>query len=117
MTKSKPKSSGADVILINRDNAADDRVFTRIWGAKVVEHEFTMISSIFFAQQAELGLKPQQAMVTLHLLDYWGHTGSGLPWPSKKRLALRLGVTERQVQRILTDLEEEGGDQAPRTFL
>jgi hypothetical protein len=74
----------------------------------VADHGYTMVPSMFFALQAELGLTCQQAMMLLHLMDHWWHISTGLPWPSKKTLATRLRRDERTVQRILTELEDEG---------
>jgi DnaD N-terminal domain len=94
--------------LRQKAEAGDERAFVRRWGARVADHGYTSVPHMFFALQAELGLTCQQAMVLLHLLDHWWHTSSGLPWPSKKKLATRLRQTERNVQRILTELENEG---------
>ena len=63
---------------------------------------------MLLALQAELGLTPAQINVLLHLMDHWWHTGEGLPWPAKETIANRMSKTPRQVQRILTDLENEG---------
>ena len=102
-------AKSAKVIPLRREAEERERAFARRWGAGVADQGFTMVPHMFFALQAELGLTCQQAMVLLHLMDHWWHTSSGLPWPSKKTLAARLnGMTERNVQRILTELENEG---------
>lgn len=108
MATDKRKRKSADIIPLPRKAEQSERAFTRRWGGKVVDHGYTMVPQMFFALQAELGLTCQQAMVLLHLLDHWWLTSTGLPWPSKKTLATRLGMSERQVQRLLTDLENEG---------
>ena len=102
-------AKSAKVIPLRREAEERERVFARRWGTRVADHGFTMVPHMFFALQAELGLTCQQAMVLLHLIDHWWYTNSGLPWPSKKKIATRLnGMTERNVQRILTELENEG---------
>ncbi len=97
-----------DVISLKTKPVAPDRAFAMRWGAKVTDHGYSKVPHMFFALQAELGLTSPQAMVLLHLLDHWWHSSSGLPWPAKKTLANRMSVTERQIQRILADLENEG---------
>lgn len=101
-------NAGATVISLLRGDDGDQSAFSKRWGARVADHGFTMVPHMFFALQAELGLTCQQAMVLLHLLNHWWTTTNGLPWPSKRTLANRLSLSERQVQRILTDLEREG---------
>ena len=108
MSRTTDDDNGAKVIPIRRKAEDQDRAFVRRWGAKVADHGYTEVPRLLFASQAELGLTCSQAMVLLHLLDHWWYTSSGLPWPSKKTLATRLQQTERNVQRILTDLENEG---------
>ena len=97
-----------DVVSLKTKGKEDDRAFTKRWGGRVADHGYTMVPTMFFALQAELGLTSPQALVLLHLLDHWWHSSSGLPWPAKKTLANRMSVTERQIQRILTGLENEG---------
>ena len=97
-----------DIISLKTKRGEPDRAFAKRWGAKVTDHGYSKVPHMFFARQAELGLTSPQAMVLLHLLDHWWHSSSGLPWPSKKTLAIRMSRTERQIQRILTDLENEG---------
>ena len=80
-TTDKSKGKSAEVIPIRREAEESERAFTRRWSAKVADHGYTTVPSMFFALQAELGLTCQQAMVLLHLLDHWWHTSSGLPWP------------------------------------
>jgi predicted transcriptional regulator len=101
-------AKSAKVIPLRQKAEEGEDAFVRRWGARVADHGYTKVPHMFFALQAELGLTCQQAMVLLHLMDHWWHTSSGLPWPSKKTLATRLnGMTERNVQRILTELENE----------
>src|SRR5690606_7758913 len=41
------------------------------------------------------------------IIDHWWDAARK-PYPSKKELASRLGISERQVQRYLAELEREG---------
>jgi DNA-binding transcriptional ArsR family regulator len=45
--------------------------------------------------------------VLICLIDYWW-LPDDLPWPSKKALAERLGVSPRTIQRTLAKLQQEG---------
>ena len=107
-TTGKSNGKGATVLPFQREAEEDARSFSKRWGGKVADHGYSKVPHMFFALQAELGLKSQHAMVLLHLLDHWWHLPGGLPWPSKKTLANRMSLGERQVQRLLTDLEDEG---------
>lgn len=77
------------------------------WGAKVMGHGFCMIPSLLLRAQRRLHLNPNQLAVLLQIIDHWWEA-SRKPYPSKKELSARLGISERQVQRYITDLEKEG---------
>lgn len=97
----------------NQDDATESPKRTRLkpaaekWGAKVMEEGFCIIPSLLLRAQRRLHLNPTQLAVLLQIIDHWWHA-SRKPYPSKKELATRLGIGERQVQRYLTDLEKEG---------
>jgi DeoR/GlpR family transcriptional regulator of sugar metabolism len=44
-------------------------------------------------------------MLLLQLADYWWHRAQ-MPFPSKAALAERMGLSQRQIQRYLTELEK-----------
>lgn len=77
------------------------------WGRAVMASGYSMIPSLIFRAQARLGLSCAQLAVLLHLVDYWWHRAK-LPYPSKKTLAERMHLGERQIQRYLTELEDGG---------
>lgn len=77
------------------------------WGANVMEQGFCMIPSLLLRAQRRLHLNPSQLAVLLQIIDHWWEAGRK-PYPSKKELSSRLGISERQVQRYITDLEDEG---------
>lgn len=77
------------------------------WGAKVMEQGFCMIPSLLLRAQRRLHLNPSQLAVLLQIIDHWWDAARK-PYPSKKELSSRLGISERQVQRYITDLENEG---------
>ncbi len=77
------------------------------WGKAVLERGFCVVPSLLLRAQQRLKLTPTQLAVLMHLADYWWDVARK-PYPSKKALAERLGLGERQVQRIIADLEKAG---------
>lgn len=77
------------------------------WGKAVMERGFSIFPSLIFRAQQRLGLNPTQLAVLLQLADYWWDE-ERKPYPSKKALSERLGLSSRQVQRYIAELEEAG---------
>lgn len=85
------------------------------WGKEVMNRGFTIVPSLLFRAQRRLGLNPTQLAVLLQLADFWWHE-ERMPFPSKDTLSQRLGLSPRQLQRHITELEEAGLVQRiPRT--
>src|SRR3546814_358319 len=77
------------------------------WGAKVIALGFCILPSLLLRVQRRLGLSPTQLAVLIQLADFWWDAGRK-PFPKKADLAQRLGLSERQVQRYIAELEEAG---------
>lgn len=77
------------------------------WGAKVIELGFCIVPSLLLRAQQRLGLNPTQLAVLMQLCDFWWDAARK-PHPGKKLLAERLGLSERQVQRYIAELEQAG---------
>ena len=77
------------------------------WGSKVIDSGFSMIPSLLLRAQHRLKLSPTQLAVLVQIIDHWWEA-SRKPYPSKKELAKRLGIGERQVQRYIAELEAAG---------
>ena len=77
------------------------------WGKAVMERGFSIFPSLIFRAQQRIGLNPTQLAVLLQLADYWWDE-ERKPYPSKKALSERLGLSPRQVQRYIAELEEAG---------
>ncbi len=77
------------------------------WGTDVIAQGFTILPSMLFRAQKRLGLSMQQLAVIVQLSDFWWREDE-LPWPKKGTLAERLGITEKQVQRLCAQLEKAG---------
>lgn len=77
------------------------------WGISVMKLGFCMVPSLLLRAQHRLGLNPTQLAVLLQLCDFWWEE-SRKPFPSKERLSERLGLSPRQVQRYIAELENVG---------
>ncbi|HEV7367645.1 helix-turn-helix domain-containing protein [Arenibaculum sp.] len=75
------------------------------WGAAVMKLGFCMVPSLLLRAQRRLSLNPTQLAVLLQLCDHWWDE-KRKPFPSKERLSQRLGLSARQVQRHIADLEK-----------
>lgn len=84
-----------------------DQASDKKWGKAVMKLGFCIIPSILLRAQQRLGLNPTQLAVLLQLCDYWWDHDRK-PFPSKETLAERLGLSARQVQRYMAELEEAG---------
>lgn len=80
---------------------------TKKWGSLVMKIGFSTIPSLIFQGQRRLGLSPVQLVLLLHMVDFWWKQ-SQMPFPSKTLLAERMGLSPRQIQRYLTELERAG---------
>lgn len=79
----------------------------RKWGRPAMELGFCIIPSLLLRAQRRLGLNPTQLAVLMHLADYWWDADRK-PYPQKKTLGDRLGLSARQVQRHVAELETAG---------
>lgn len=75
------------------------------WGKKVIAIGFCIVPSLLLRAQNRLGLNSTQLAILLQLCDFWWDR-ERKPYPSKKILAERLGLSPRQVQRCIADLEK-----------
>jgi predicted transcriptional regulator len=87
---------------ITSDQQADKK-----WGRPVMKAGFCIIPSILLRAQQRLGLNPTQLAVLLQLIDFWWFHEKK-PYPSKQALSERLGLSPRQIQRYIAELEEAG---------
>ena len=77
------------------------------WGKAVMDLGFSIVPSLLLRAQQRLGLNPTQLAVLLQLSDYWCDE-KRKPFPSKEALSKRIGLSTRQVQRHIADLEKAG---------
>lgn len=102
-----PDASTPNVVPI-RDSAMRNPSSTeRIWGKAVLAHGYTAIPSILIQAQARLGVTPLQMNILVQLLEYWRDPGRH-PFPTKKEIAARIGVTDKTIQTNIRQLELAG---------
>lgn len=77
------------------------------WGQAVMDLGFCLVPSLLLRAQRRLNLNPTQLAVLLQLCDFWWDKDRK-PFPSKETLSQRLSLSERQVQRYIAELEQEG---------
>ena len=77
------------------------------WSKAVMDLGFCIVPSLLLRAQRRLGLSPTQLAVLLQLCDHWWDV-ERRPYPGKKLLAERLGMSPRQLQRHVADLEQAG---------
>ncbi len=87
--------------------AASKSAMEERWGKNVIKAGYTVVPSIILRAQARLHINAVELAVLLHLLDHWWDNAE-MPFPSKKRIAERLGVSTKTVQRAVVQLEAEG---------
>jgi len=82
-----------------------------LWGERVAARGFTQIPNYlmminqFLAEEAQLS--PVQLLVVYQLVAAWWDKDKP-PFPSMRTIAVRSGVSERQVMRSVTELEKRG---------
>ena len=79
----------------------------KIWGKAVCGHGYAGIPSVLIQGQRRLGINTTQFNIIVQLLDYWREP-SRKPFPTKRDLAQRIGVTEKTIQNNIRDLETAG---------
>lgn len=101
----------ANVVPIRPTQDTTTRAKTREsekkWGKKVMALGFCVVPSLLLRAQRRLGLNPTQLAVLMQLCDFWWDCDR-IPFPGKKALGDRLGLSARQVQRHIADLEQAG---------
>ncbi len=97
----------ATVIDMPRPSRKTSQKAEAKWGKDVWELGFNSIPAILFHGQQRLGLSCNHMCVLMQLADFWWDAARK-PFPSKEELSNRIGLSERQVQRIIADLETKG---------
>ena len=105
MTESK--TPAAENVIPLRPGKEMGRTLERKWGKAVIRLGFCIVPSLLLRAQNRLGLNPTQLAVLMQLCEFWWDS-ERKPYPSKALLAERLGLSPRQVQRYIAELETAG---------
>ena len=79
----------------------------RIFGTKVVSHGYTALPNILLRAQKRLGITTTQFNIIAQLLSYWIDPARP-PFPSKRDLSQRMGITPQTLRINIAALEERG---------
>jgi hypothetical protein len=74
------------------------------YGKPVMDLGFCIVPSLLMWAQARLGINTVQFNIIMQLADSWWDS-ERKPYPSKKLLSDRIGLSERQIQRQIAELE------------
>lgn len=101
-TEQQPETDQAEAPVKSTKTASAEK-----WGQTVIDLGFCLVPSLLLRAQRRLNLNPTQLAVLLQLCDFWWDKDRK-PFPSKETLSQRLSLSERQVQRYIAELEQEG---------
>ena len=104
---SEDKTSAAGNVVPLRAARETGRASEKKWGKDVIALGFSIVPSLLLRAQNRLGLNPTQLAVLMQICDFWWDRDRK-PYPSKAVLAERLGLSPRQVQRYIAELETAG---------
>ncbi len=77
------------------------------YGKPVMDLGFCIVPSLLMWAQARLGINTVQFNIIMQLADFWWDP-ERKPYPAKKLLSDRIGMSERQIQRQIAELEVAG---------
>jgi hypothetical protein len=97
----------AEIIDFPKESSKKSSSTERIWGKAVYRHGYAGIPSILIQAQKRIGINPTQMNIIVQLLDYWFEP-SRKPFPTKRELKNRIGVTEKTIQNNIRALEKAG---------
>jgi hypothetical protein len=78
-----------------------------IWGKAVMTHGYTAVPVIMVRAQSRLGINATQFNILVQLLECW-RSPERRPFPTKREIAGRIGLTEKTVQLNIRALEKAG---------
>ncbi|MGB0083754.1 MAG: helix-turn-helix domain-containing protein [Rhodomicrobiaceae bacterium] len=105
MTKNTDNTeTGATIIQLTKreKRRAEDK-----FGIPVMKHGYTMLPNLLMQAQGRLKIGHAEFNVLVQLISHWWEADKD-PYPAKETIARRMGLSSRQVQRYLTNLENGG---------
>ena len=97
----------AKTTITRRKPPAPKSSTERIFGTKVVSHGYTALPNILLRAQKRLGITTTQFNIIAQLLSYWIDPARP-PFPSKRDLSQRMGITPQTLRINIAALEERG---------
>lgn len=106
-TRPELPSPGSATVLSIKTKADPRKSSEKKFGKPVMDLGFCIVPSLLMWGQARLGINAVQFNIIMHLADIWWEK-ENRPWPKKQLLAERMGMSERQIQRQIAELEAAG---------
>lgn len=80
---------------------------TKKWGPEIMAMGFTAVPDILLKRMGKLGLSSTEFVVMIQVVSFWWFADQ-LPFPSKKKIAVAIGCSEKTVQKTMARLEKLG---------
>ena len=103
MNSDAPEEISEPVLPAKPDS---EKVLRQKWRSSL-DTGWTVVPSVLIRGLPRLHIGAGELAVLISLIDYWWSPDDP-PWPSKKALAERLGVSQKTIQRYLAVLKLEG---------
>lgn len=101
------QTDGSNVVQLRKGEGKQPTLSERLWGKDVASHGYVAVPAILIQGQKRLGITPLQLNIVVQLLDYW-RDPERHPFPSRRDIGSRIGVTEKTVQNNIRALEKAG---------
>lgn len=104
--KTNNNGTGATVIKLPTSTREKRRAEDK-FGVPVMKHGYTLLPNLLLRAQARLKIGHAEFNVLVQLFYHWWDADKE-PHPAKATIAQRMGISPRQVQRYLSNLEDAG---------
>ncbi len=104
---STPAKGKASNVVPLRPPSAVRRRSAQKWGKDVMAQGFCILPALLLRAQRRLGLSATQLALIIQLADFWWDDDRA-PWPKKETIADRLNLSDKQIQRLVRQLEQRG---------
>lgn len=109
-TDKPSKPAGSNVITLMAGKGVEKKVKRRAedkFTAQVMKRGYTMVPNLLLMAQARLKISPPEFNVLVQLFGFWWDADKD-PYPTKEKIAGRMGKSARMVQRYIAELEDKG---------
>lgn len=105
MATSKTATAVKQDKVVQLFDAKEQKESEKKWGRAVMSHGYCIFPSILLQAQGRLGVSAQEMVVLLQLAEHWWKFANKV-YPAKDVIAQRVGLSTKQVQRHIKQLEE-----------